>query len=561
MKFSAPYFLLLVGLAFTSCRTESQVQTIKDIPILAPTTDIKLVVGITVDQMRYDYLTRYENDYVEGGLKLLMEKGVVCHNHHYSYAPTFTGPGHASIYTGTTPEIHGIISNNWYDHMIDSVVYCAGDGSENGVGTSNAGGKMSPRRMTTTSMCDELKLFSNHRSKTIGVSMKDRGAILPAGHTANAAYWYIGGEEGNFVTSTYYMENLPEWVNEFNNRGLSQQYLEQGWDRILDESAYDESAPDNNPYEGSFAGQTRPTFPYNLQELADTNGTYNLIKATPWGNTITFDFAKAAVIGEDLGKDEHTDFLAVSFSSTDYVGHQFGPHSQEAQDTYLRLDRDLADFISFLNNSVGEDNYLVFLTADHGAVHVPSYLQSKKVPADYWNPGNMVEDVKAMLNERWGEANWIINYSNDQFFIDKNLIQEKSADVEAMEDAIASMVLQYEGVQATYTRHDLVKPFRSEGLATQAAHGFSPTRSGNVVVFIKPGWLRYGRTGTSHGSPYAYDSHVPFIVYTNASEGKKIFNRTEIRDIAPTICTILGIQMPNGTTGSAIPEVTSEFRK
>ena len=326
----------------------------------------KLVVGIVVDQMRFDYINRYWNDYGDDGFKRLISEGYNCINTHFNYIPTYTGPGHASIYTGATPSTHGIISNYWYDRELEEYGYCVSDTDMNTVGADNESGKMSPAKMLTTTLGDELRLFSMNRSKVISIGLKDRSAVLPGGHMANFAFW-LDSETGDFVSSSYYGLRLPKWAQKFNKKDLCEAYLSEKWELLLPSKAYDESLNDNSAYEEPFAGQKLPKFPHDLPELLKENGK-GLIKATPYGNTLTKDMAIAAIEGEGLGEDIHTDLLAVSFSSPDYVGHQFGTDSKEIQDTYLRLDRDLASFLSYLDDQIGKDNVLVFLTADHGAV-------------------------------------------------------------------------------------------------------------------------------------------------------------------------------------------------
>jgi predicted AlkP superfamily pyrophosphatase or phosphodiesterase len=545
---------VLVSMSCLACTLPASIPEIE--PVSVQDKKPKLVVGIVVDQMRYDFLTRFADQYGETGFKRMMNEGFSAQDHHYSYSPTFTGPGHASIYTGTTPAHHGIISNGWYDIKTDTSTYCAGDETVTGVGSDNSLAQMSPRKMLTTTMCDELKLFSNQRSKTIGVSIKDRGAILPAGHSADGAYWFIGGTEGNWITSSYYRETLPSWVDKFNSARKVDEYLSTPWTLLRPESDYAASLPDNNPYEGAFTGGIRPTFPYQLDSLAAENGNYDILKAVAWGNSLTLDFAKAAIEGEDLGDDSHCDFMALSFSTTDYIGHKFGPQSREAHDAYLRLDIELGEFFNYLDQEVGEGEYVVFLTADHGAVQVPSHLESLKIPSGYWNPGNMVDDVKVMLNTRFGEGDWVDSYSNDQFFLNRELIAEKGIDGTAMQRSIANFVLGYDGVHQAYTRSDLLLPSTTEGLAALIKNGYHPKRSGDVAVIIEPGWLQYStRTGSSHGSAHAYDTHVPFLIYGPGVNQGSSHTRTYIKDIAPTVCALLGIQMPNGNSGSVMTEI------
>lgn len=518
-------------------------------------TSPKLVVGLVVDQMRYDYLTRFADDFVEGGFKRFATEGFVCHNNHYSYAPTYTGPGHAAIYTGTTPAVNGVISNNWFDKRTGKTVYCAGDSTVSGVGTSAAGGKMSPHYLRSSTLCEQVELATNGRGKTIGISLKDRGSILPLGGGGDAAYWMIGGD---WVTSSWYADALPEWVSAYNANGKVDGWIAGGWDLLLDPEAYDESLPDNNPFEGPYTGQLRPTFPYDLTAAAAQNGGRDIIKATPYGNTVTLDFAKTAVRMAGLGQDEHVDVLAVSCSSTDYVGHRTGPMSREAQDTYLRLDRDLADFFAFLDGEVGAGNYTVFLTADHGAVHVPSHLESLGIATGYWQPGNMVDSLKASMNARYGAGEWIRNYSNEQVFFDHALMDARGVDVRQAEVFAADFMRGFEGVMQVYTGSALREGEFQGDIASRIQRGYHHRLSGDVVVVLEPGWLQYGRTGTSHGSPFSYDTHVPFSLFGAGVTPGETFRETHVRDIAPTVSAILGVQAPTGTTGTVVPEVLGE---
>ncbi|NNL82615.1 MAG: alkaline phosphatase family protein, partial [Winogradskyella sp.] len=369
MKFLISCFLVLMTLSTSVAQGD---QSATNSPGISKRP--KLVVGIVVDQMRYDYLTRFAAKYGDGGFKRMMKEGYNCKNNHFNYVPTYTGPGHASVHTGTTPKYHGIISNNWYDKETKQMVYCAGDDQVQPVGTTSAAGQMSPHRMLTTTFADENKLFTQNKGKTIGISIKDRGAVLPAGHSADAAYWFYGGNEGAWISSTYYMTELPKWVKTFNASDTAESYFKI-WDTYYDIESYTESGADLNAFEGGFAGKETTTFPYDLDELKEENGGFELIKATAYGNSLTTDFAIAAIQGENLGKDDITDVLNVSYSSTDYVGHNFGVNSKEVEDTYIRLDKDLERLFNYLDENVGDGEYTVFLTSDHGAVNVPSYLQ------------------------------------------------------------------------------------------------------------------------------------------------------------------------------------------
>ncbi|SEQ70770.1 Predicted pyrophosphatase or phosphodiesterase, AlkP superfamily [Hyunsoonleella jejuensis] len=511
----------------------------------------KLVVGIVVDQMRYDYLTRFYDKYGEGGFKRMMNEGFNCKNNHFNYVPTYTGPGHTSVYTGTTPKYHGVIGNNWYDKETKKMVYCAGDDGVSGVGTASDVERMSPHRMKTTTFADENRLFTQMRGKTIGISIKDRGAVLPAGHTGNAAYWFRGMDEGNFVTSTYYMAELPKWVQDFNASKIVESYLKD-WNTLYDISTYVESGPDLNNFEGGFKGKETATFPYNLKKLAKKNGGFNILKVTPFGNSIVADFAIAAIKAEALGKDEVTDVLAVSFSSTDYIGHNFGVNSKEIEDTYIRLDKDLERLFKTLDAEVGVGEYTVFLTADHGAIEVPSYLQSAKIPAGYINRSERKEQFNKFLMDTYGTLEIVENISNNQIFLNRDIVKALDLDLDDVQEDMANEQLNYKNVYKTYTATTMSSVYFDDGIENLLQKGFNQKRSGDVIILDDPAFIAYGKTGSTHGSGLNYDTHVPLLFFGKGIKQGYTFKKTEITDIAPTISALLGISFPNFAIGQPL---------
>jgi hypothetical protein len=522
----------------------------------------KLLIGITVDQMRYDYLQRFEQDFQldPGGFPRLIFEGLSNSNTHYNYVPTYTGPGHASIYTGTTPATHGIIANDWFDKKRNALQYCAKDTNVVGVGTLSDAGKMSPIHLLSTTIGDELKLSSNGKSKVIGISLKDRGAILPAGRSADAAYWYIGGKEDIWATSSWYgLKELPKWVQDFNAKGYGAEALKNEWNLLYADSIYNESLPDNNPYEAPFKGLIKPVFPYNLSELANLNNQYDLMKATPFGNTMTVEFAKAAIEGERLGRqNDVVDMLCMSFSATDYVGHQFGPHSRETQDTYLRLNRDLSNFVDYLDSTLGSDGYLIFLSADHGAANNPAMMMDNKLAAGNFVSDKLEEFLENKLIEKYGAGDWIINESNQNVFLNREWIEQKKLSLKSIQQEVAIWSCSFEGVQSAYTHAELSYSIAREDFAERVQRGFDQQRSGDVIYVLKPGWIEYGKQGTTHGSGYEYDTHVPFIVFGNiwnCNLSEIAFNRMvneslSITDIAPIISDLFNINRPSGCLNS-----------
>jgi len=514
----------------------------------------KLVVGIVVDQMRYDYLTRFEYRFGEDGFKRMMNEGFNCKNNHFNYVPTYTGPGHASIFTGTTPKYHGVISNNWYDKDIKQTVYCAGDDSVASVGTEDVSGQMSPHRMKTTSFADENRLFTQMRGKSIGISLKDRGAILPAGHSANAAYWFQGKLEGKFITSTYYMAELPNWVKAYNNGGSVAKYMKE-WNTLDDIKTYAESGDEVNDFESGFRGKETASFPYDLKALSMENGSFDILKTTPYGNSIVTDFAIAAIDGEGLGKDNITDVLTVSYSSTDYVGHNFGANSKEIQDTYLRLDQDLKRLFEALDTKVGKGEYTVFLTADHGAVHVPAYLQSVKIPADYVNSNYEKQMFNNFMFNNYKSTELIENVSNNQIFLNHAKLKELNLNLSEVQNAIVHEIIKYKSIDKAYSSSVFLTTSFTTGIEELLQNGFNQKRSGDVVYVDNPATISYSRTGSTHGSGFNYDTHIPLLFYGKGINKGSTYQKTKIVDIAPTISALLGISFPNGNTGNPIEAV------
>lgn len=515
-----------------------------------PVTKPKLIVGIVVDQMRYDYIYRFWDKFGSDGFKKLVNQGYFCKNTNYNYVPTYTGPGHASIYSGTTPAVHGIIANDWYDKTTGKAMYCAEDNTVIGVGTTAKEGKRSPKNMLTTTITDELRISSNMHSKVIGVALKDRSAILPAGHTANAAYWF-DGSVGGFITSTFYMKELPAYVQNFNKKDPARKYLSQPWNTLLSIDQYTESVADDNKYEFVAKGESKPTFPHDLPSLYEKNGGLGMIRSTPFGNSLTKDFAIEVIKNENMGKGSATDFLAVSFSSPDYIGHLYGPNSVEQEDDYLRLDKDLAELIQFVETQVGKENVLIFLTADHAAPEVPAYLMDLKIPAGYLNEDKLFTDLKKYLATNYGDS-LVLSYSNQQVFLDHAALERKKLMIQQVQDDIVNFIMKQDHVSEVVSATTMNNTQYTEGARYLMQKGFNAKRSGDVLVNYEPGYVDYPHYGTTHGSPYSYDTHVPLLFYGwNVKRGSTI-EPVYITDIAATLAMMLNIQFPNGCTGNPI---------
>ncbi|MEY4884799.1 MAG: hypothetical protein RL151_108 [Bacteroidota bacterium] len=510
----------------------------------------KLVVGIMVDQMRWDYFYRFNARYGENGLKRMLREGFACENTFIPYAQTVTAAGHASVYTGSTPAINGIMGNEWYERDLGRSVYCVEDAGVKTIGGSPTAKPMSPKNLWTMTITDELRLATNFRSKVIGIAIKDRGGILPAGHSANAAYWY-DPSSGHWVTSTYYMNELPAWAARFNERKVVDSLLRLDWNTLYPIGSYTQSDADDRPWEGKLNGVPKPTFPYKLSQFAGKN--YGAISTTPQGSTLTLSFAKDAIYAEDLGNDDATDFLAVSLSSPDYIGHNFGPNSIEVEDTYLRLDRDLADFFDMLDKKVGKGNWLTFITADHAVAHVPGYLKNNKIPADVVS-GNR-SALEQAVTARFGVKSPILDYDNYQLYLNYRAMDSLKVDRAAVRSFIIEELNKDPQILLAFDNTDISAANLPSVVKERFLQGSNRKRGGDIQVILKAHHFAGGATGTTHGSWYPYDAHIPLVFMGWGVRPGKTYRETYMTDIAPTLAAMLRIQMPSGAIGKVIPEV------
>ena len=477
-------FALLVLLNFfSSSFSQIKVATAPNNIIARP----KLVVGIVVDQMRWDFLYRFYDRYAaNGGFKRFLNQGYSCENALIPYTPTLTACGHTAIYTGSVPAIHGITGNAWYDKLLKTTVYCTEDKTVQGVGATGQVGEMSPRNMLVTTVCDEQRLATNFRSKVIGVAFKDRGGILPAGHSANAAYWYDGAS-GNWISSTYYMTELPAWVKDFNAKKLADQYFSRNWSLLYPANTYIQSSTDEKLYESKPLGADNKGFPYNLEKFIGKN--YGAIASTPYGNTLTAEMAKAAIEAEKLGADNVTDILAVSFSSTDYVGHSFGPNSMEIEDTYLRLDKDLGDFFNYLDTKVGKGQYLVFLSADHGVAHVPGFLKENKIPAGTVGSSGIMNRFNPQLKQKFGGDALIVSMYNYQVHLNHPVIDSLNLNEAEIKRWIIDSLSKMEEISMVVDLAQLGNLPLNSKIKDMIANGYFPKRNGDIQIVFKPQWI------------------------------------------------------------------------
>jgi len=514
----------------------------------------KLVVGIVVDQMRWDFLYRYYNKYGQGGFKRLLNEGFSCENTMLNYIPSITGVGHASIFTGSVPSIHGIAGNSWIDPVSGKSVYCTDDSTVDAVGiASSPKGKMSPRNLLATTITDELRMATNFQSKVVGVSLKDRAAILPAGHNPTAAFWFDEASE-RFITSTYYLPQLPEWVRNFNATKPVEKLIENGWNTLLPISQYTESTPDDSPWEGLLAGAAKPVFPYDLKKAFALDHTS--FEQSPFGNTLTLQFARAAIDGYRLGQEGTTDFLTINCASTDYAAHLFGPNSVELEDVYLHLDRDLTSFFAYLDAKVGKGNYLVFLTADHAGANSEGYLAAHKMPTGLLDDG-ISRSLKKQVKEAFGSAELITRINTFQVSLNNRMIDSLHVDRERLKTFIVGFLQRQKGVLYAADQEKLAVSSIPEPIKTMAINGYNPQRSGAVLYIPQAGWTpaSYAK-GANHSLWNPYDTHIPLLFMGWKVKHGISNHRVTITDIAATVAALLHVQMPSGCVGVPVAEVT-----
>jgi predicted AlkP superfamily pyrophosphatase or phosphodiesterase len=519
----------------------------------------KLIVGIVVDQMRYDFLYRYRASYGEGGSKRLLREGFSCENTYYDYFPTYTAPGHASIYAGTGPAIHGVVGNDWWDLQWGRRRYVTADTSEKTVGAAGSVGQHSPRVLLSTTITDELRLSNNFRSKVAAVALKDRSSILPAGHFPNACYWFDDGT-GNWITSTYYPDSagLPEWVRAFKARRLPDAYLAQPWTR-LPGADYGESFAGWKPFEAARYAHFPGDLPYDLPALKQKSG-YSILRFTPFGNTLTVDFALETIERLQLGADEAPDFLCVSFSSPDYAGHQFGIHAEEVQDIYLRLDVDIKRMLDYLDAKFGAANVLVFLTADHGAVETPAHLAGLGVPVGIFAESRLDTALESAMTAAFGvRGDFIHTVINQQVYFNRPVLRSLNVPLADAAETVGAYLRRLPGIYDVISREELRRLPADYPFASHLRRGFHPRRSGDLFFLLDPGWHPddhvFAQGGTTHGSPYPYDSHVPLLWYGWRIRPGASHRPVSIADIAPTLAAMLRIMEPSGTTGKVVEEV------
>lgn len=513
----------------------------------------KLVIGIVVEEMKYDQLEKFRDKLGENGIKKLINEGTYFKNASFEYMLTQSAPGHATISTGAEPSSNGITSDDWYVPLKNELINCTKDVSVNAVGGSFESGLHSPVNLLVSTFSDELAMSTNRKAKIFGVGLRESSAIFSAGHSANAAYWF-DNTSGTWMSSSYYLKTMPTWVNDFNAMKFSDTYLNSTWNLLRPAKDYAECQPDSNKYEIGFNGINY--FPYDLRKIRSKSKDYSLLRETPFGNSLTTDFAIRLIKNERLGKHDVTDYLSICYSATDYIGHRFGPSSMEMGDAILRLDDEIKNLLTFLNDSIGKKNVLIYFTAAHGMCEVPTVLEMNRIPSGYFQQNQALQLLRTYLNAVYGEGNWVKGYSERQIFLNRTLIEDARLSLDDVQKKVARFLVQFTGVEAAYPYSAFEANDFGNGNLKRIINNFSPQRSGDVIVTLNPGWVeKESDYVTNHNSPYEYDSHVPLIWYGWTVNRATVTRHINMTDIAATLSTLCKVPYPNACTGEPMFEL------
>jgi len=511
----------------------------------------KLVVRIVVEQMRYEMFLRYWDRFEEdAGFKKLVDNGVLCKNTKLNYALTERAPGFATLTTGSNPSVHGIVSDYWFNRLSNKTEFAINDNQYQTVGTVELEEGFSPSNLLAGTLGDELKMLSP-KSKVFSIGLNPVSSIFGAGNTSDGAYWFED-KTGNWITSTFYRETLPEWVKDFNNKGLQDIYMKRQWETLMPDTTYISSLPDDNSTEEGFLLIYKNHFPYNLSLLKRKSNSYKYLKYTPFGNTYTKDFVHTLIRKEALGNDNHTDLLNVSFSASSYVNDLFGPRSMEMEDLYLRLDSQLEHLVNFLEKNVGKDEFLLVLTADRGCADTYEYRKSMKMPARNFKPKQGLSLMKSYLDIVYEKEQWIKSYTKRQLYLDHGLIDQHGYSHSEVEETISNFMVKKSGISYAVKASTLREGNFTEGLNHKLQQSFHPKRSGDIFLGLEAGSIEQSE---SSGSSYNYHAHIPVIWYGKGIHSGNIHRRTKLRDIAPTISMLIDIPLPEASNGEPVWEL------
>lgn len=522
---------------------------------IIPSEKPTLIIGIEISQFRYDFIPRYWDKFSDDGFKKLIHRGSYCENTSYNYLFSDVGVGSATIATGANPAIHGIVANSWYNNLRDDIIDDVYDPKVNTIGGEYEAGQYSPLNLMTTTWADEVKIAGNFKSKVIGVCLDPAPAILSGGHTADAAYWF-DSHNGIWISSSFYLDSLPQWVLDFNSKKFADTYLENEWTTLHPMSEYSASLLDNNEYEKGMFGHT--VFPYVIKDLSkkfDRKEKYEVLRYTPYGNNLTKDFAISAIVNEELGQDEFTDVLTLSFTVNERIGNLYGPLSVEVEDLVLRLDQEIAHLLDFVDKTLGKENVLIYLTAEHGVVHVPEYLRDNKIPAGYFNASSAISLLSSYMNNIYGKGDWIKQYHGQQIYLNRTLVEDANLNLGDVQTNVANLMLQFSGVANTVTATTLQNTNFTQGIFKTMQNSYNQKRSGDVLIHLKAGWAENPDLNGGFAAAYGHDHRVPLIWYGWKIGRNSIKRPVDLTDIAPTISTLLEISYPNSASGQPILEI------
>jgi predicted AlkP superfamily pyrophosphatase or phosphodiesterase len=518
----------------------------------------RLVIGIVVEELKYDQLEKFRDRFGENGIKRLINEGTYFKNASFEYMLTQSAPGHATISTGSEPSFHGITSDSWYLPLRNELIYCTKDIEVNPVGGSFEEGLHSPVNLQASTFSDELEMATNQNAKVFGVGIKENSAIFSAGHAADGAYWF-DNITGTWMSSTYYIDTLPVWINDFNAMKFSESYLNNTWSLFRPAQDYADCLADSNNFEAGFNGINY--FPYDLKKMRsrgilNSRNDFSLLRETPFSDSFTTSFAIRLIEKEGLGKDDVTDYLSICYSSADYIGHRFGPSSVEMGDAILRLDDEIKNLLTYLNDSIGKKNILIYFTSAHGISEIPAVLESNRIPAGYFMQNQALQLLRSYLNAVYGEGDWVKGYSERQVFLNRTLIEDARLPLEEVQKKVARFLVQFTGVAAAYPYSAFEANDFGNGNLKRIINNFNPQRSGDVIVTLNPGWVeKEGDYVTNHNSHYEYDSHVPLIWYGWSVNRASVTRKVNMTDIAATLSSLCKVPYPNACTGEPLYEL------
>jgi predicted AlkP superfamily pyrophosphatase or phosphodiesterase len=518
----------------------------------------KLVIGIVVEQLRYDQLERIWDILPANGLKRMINEGTYYRNASIDYLSTQAGPGFATISTGASPSAHGITSDSWFHPFNNEMIYCVQDASVNAVGGSFETGLFSPVNLLSSSFSDELQMSSCGGAKVYGIGIREMSAIITAGHAADGAFWY-DDRTGTWMSSTYYASTLPLWLMDLNAMLLPGQYLNQPWQPILDPASYPGCQPDSSDLERGLNGQT--WFPYDLKtmstkgKLLNVTRDYSILRETPFADDFTTELALRLIDNEQLGQDDITDFLAVTYSATDYAGHRFGPSSVEVADALVRLDRNIGKLLDKIDKSLGKKNVLVYFVSAHGVSEIPAVLKQSRVPSGYFMLNQSLQLLRSYLNAVYGKGDWVKGFYDSQIFLNRALIEDANINLEDMQKKVARFMVQFSGIASAAPTSSFEMSDFAGGLLRKMSNSYSQQRSGDVMIALNPGWVEKTDNVTGHNSPWEYDCHVPLIWFGWTASKASVTRSVSTRDIATTLSVLCKVPMPNAASGEPLHEL------